>query len=268
MRRFLLLLLLLALLAPCAVQAESPARNDGPGEPFWKSINLSLLAGFDAGIGGSATSNEYRGMRSDGTFLPLIGYEGKRFYLRGVSGGVHLFRNAWFEFNAQLSYLPQHFYAGNSDSRAMRRLDDRYSSMLAGLNARLMSPIGILTLTGSTDVIGYSNGFIVDGNYSYPLVFDRLSLVPTVGLQWTDANYTDYYYGISASESRKSGLSEYDPSSSVAPYGQLSARFSFTDHWSAFASFRATFLDKEITNSPMVETSEKYSVGLGLMYRF
>ena len=268
MRRLFALFLFLFVLTPGLVLAESPARNDGSVDPAARASVSSYLAGFNAGIGGSWTSNEYKGMSSDGTFLPLIGYEGEHFYLRGVSGGLHLFKNEWFEFNVQLSYLSQHFYAGNSDSWAMRRLDDRYSSMLAGLNARLLSPYGSLSVTGSMDVLGYSNGVIVDGNYSYPIVLGRLSVIPTVGVQWYDANYTDYYYGVDFGESRRSGLSEYDPSGSVAPYGQVTARFGFTENWSAFASFRALFLDKEVTNSPMVETSEKYTIGLGLMYGF
>ena len=239
MHRLFALFLFLFVLTPGLVLAESPARNDGSVDPAARASVSSYLAGFNAGIGGSWTSNEYKGMSSDGTFLPLIGYEGEQFYLRGVSGGLHLFKNEWFEFNVQLSYLSQHFYAGNSDSWAMRRLDDRYSSMLAGLNARLLSPYGILSVTGSMDVLGYSNGVIVDGNHSYPIVLGRLSVIPTVGVQWYDANYTDYYYGVDFGESRRSGLSEYDPSGSVAPYGQVTARFGFTENWSAFASFRA-----------------------------
>ena len=124
MRRLFALFLFLFVLTPGLVLAESPARNDGSVDPAARASVSSYLAGFNAGIGGSWTSNEYKGMSSDGTFLPLIGYEGEHFYLRGVSGGLHLFKNSWFEFNVQLSYLSQHFYAGNSDSWAMRRLDD------------------------------------------------------------------------------------------------------------------------------------------------
>ena len=42
----------------------------------------------------------------------------------------------------------------------------------------------------------------------------------------------------------------------------------FTDHVSGFASARALFLNQEITDSPMVDTSEKYSLSLGVMYKF
>lgn len=228
----------------------------------------AILSGFDVGLGGSVITSEYRDTRLAGSTLPLLGYEGERFYLRGVSGGVHLFRTEWFEFNAQLSYLPQHFYADNSDDRRMRRLDDRYSSLLAGLNARIVTPMGLVGLTASTDVLGYSNGVIVDGGYSFPFQLGPLALVPTVGLQWTDVNYNDYYYGIKRSEAGKSGFSAYDPDSGVSPYAGLTARMRFTEHVSGFASARALFLNQEITDSPMVDSSEKYTFSLGVMYKF
>ena len=127
---------------------------------------------------------------------------------------------------------------------------------------------GIVTATASTDVLGYSNGVIVDASYSYPFRLSRVALVPTVGLQWTDVNYNDYYYGVAASEARKSGFSEYTPDGCVSPYAGVTARMQFTDHVSGFASARALFLNQEITDSPMVDTSEKYSLSLGVMYKF
>lgn len=251
----------------CSLAMALPARAEGGQTSFFDSIN-AVLSGFDVGIGGTVITSEYKDTRLAGSTLPLLGYEGEHLYLRGVSGGLHLYRTSWFEFNAQLSYLPQHFYADNSDDWAMRRLDDRYSSMLAGLNTRIMTPYGIVTATASTDVLGYSNGVIVDASYSYPFRLSRVALVPTVGLQWTDVNYNDYYYGVAASEARKSGFSEYTPDGCVSPYAGVTARMQFTDHVSGFASARALFLNQEITDSPMVDTSEKYSLSLGVMYKF
>lgn len=259
MKRLLVLLLLCCVLAPVTARADDTSSS---------GFDMDMLAGFNAGIGGTMITSEYKGMSSGGTFLPLLGYEGEYLYLRGLAGGLHVYRNQWFEFNVQLSYLSQNFYADDSDRWAMRRLDNRYSSMLAGVNARITSPWGILSLTGSADVLGYSNGVLLDGNYSLPLPLGPVTLVPTVGVQWADANYNDYYYGISASEAAKSGLAEYEPESSVTPYAQLTARVNFTENWSALASFRAMFLTKEVTDSPMVEDSEKYAISLGVLYSF
>lgn len=228
----------------------------------------SVLAGFSAGLGGTLITNEYKDMHGNSTVLPLLGYEGEYLYLRGVAGGIHFFRNEWLELNGQLSYQPQHFYADDSDDWALRQLDDRYSTLMGGFNGRLLSEYGILSATFATDLLGYSNGIILDGSYTYPIALGMLNLAPAVGFQWNDANYNRYYYGIDHDEAKQSGLSYYDPTSSFSPYAQLSARLNFNQNWSAFTSVRAMFLNQEIYDSPMVENSEKYSFSLGVLYNF
>lgn len=233
-----------------------------------EKVDNSMLSGFSLGLGGSLITNEYKDMQGNSTLLPLLGYESEYFYLRGVAGGIHFFRNDWLELNAQLSYLPQHFYAGDSGNWAMRQLDNRYSTLMGGFNGRITSEIGIISATLSTDLLGYSNGTLLDAAYTYPIAIERLNIAPTIGFQWNDTNYNKYYYGIENSEARRSGLETYNPESSCSPYAQLSARLNFNENWSALASMRAMFLNQEIYDSPMVEKSEKYSFSLGALYSF
>lgn len=254
MRFFCIILAMLFLLEAPIMAAENQ----------WQS----MLAGFKAGLGGSITTNEYKDMSGNVTSLPLLGYEGEYLYLRGVSGGFHFFRNEWLELNVQLSYLPQHFYAEQSDDWAMRRLDDRYSTLMGGFNGRLISKAGILTATISTDLLGTSNGILLDASYSYPFELGIVKMAPTFGIQWTDVNYNNYYYGVDHNEARRSGLKYYDPESACSPYVQLSASLDITENWSAFGSVRTIFLSPAITDSPMVEASEKYSFSLGVFYSF
>lgn len=228
----------------------------------------SMLSGFSAGIGGSIITNEYKDMHGNVTALPLLGYEGEYLYLRGVAGGIHLFRNEWQELNGQLSYQPQHFYAGDSGDWAMRQLDNRYSTLMGGFNGRITSEYGVLNAGLSTDLLGYSNGILIDASYSYPINMDTISIVPALGLQWNDANYNRYYYGIDHDEANRSGLEYYDPEGSFSPYAQLSGRLNFDANWSLFASAKAMLLNQEIYDSPMVEASEKYAFSLGMIYKF
>lgn len=228
----------------------------------------SMLKGFSVGIGGSIITNEYKDMNGDVTALPLLSYEGEYFYLRGVSGGFHFYRTDWLELNAQISYLPQHFYAGNSDNWAMQQLDNRYSTLMGGFNGRVLSEFGVLSATFETDLLGYNNGILVDANYMYPFELGLVRLAPAIGIQWTDANYNRYYYGIDHSEARESGLEYYDPESCFTPYVQLGGRLNFTENWSAIASVRAIFLNEQVYDSPMVDRSEKYAFSLGAMYSF
>ena len=224
--------------------------------------------GWGIGIGGTVISSEYKGIESGGSALPLLGYEGNWLYLRGLSGGLHIFKNDFHEFNIQLSYLPQHFYAGWSDNSRMKRLDDRYSSLLAGLDYRLNTAYGVGQLSLSGDALGYSRGIVADASYSYPLRLNMVSMAPTVGVQWTDVNYNDYYYGVDASEARASGLRSYSPESSFSPYGGLAARMLLNENWSIFASGQLMFLGSEIQDSPMVDKSTKYSLSGGFLYNF
>ena len=233
-----------------------------------ESTNASNRWGFNLGIGATVTTSEYRGVERLGTALPLLGYEGDWLYLRGLSGGVHLFKNENHEINVQLSYLPQNFYASWSESSAMRKLDDRYSSAMAGINYRLRTDLGVLAATLSTDALGVNNGVTANASYSYPIRFASMSLTPTLGVQWTDVNYNDYYYGVSKSEAQASGLSHYSPQAALAPYGELTLRVGLSDSWSAFVSGKALFLGEEVSNSPMVERSNKYSLSGGFLYAF
>lgn len=230
--------------------------------------NPSLPWGFNLGIGGTFGTSEYRGINRLGMALPILGYEGDRLYLRGLSGGVHLLKDECNEINVQISYLPQKFYASWSDSAAMKKLDDRYSSAMAGINYRLRTDYGILSATLSTDILGVSNGVMADASYSYPIRFSSVSVIPTIGAQWTDVNHNNYYYGISRSESQTSGLSRYAPEGSISPYGELTVRIGLTESWSAFVSGKATFLGQQITDSPMVDQGTKYSVSTGVLYSF
>ena len=150
----------------------------------------------------------------------------------------------------------------------MKRLDDRYSSLLAGLNYRLSTDYGVGQLSISGDALGYSRGIVADASYSYPLRLSMISLVPTVGVQWTDVNYNDYYYGIDASEARASGLRSYSPENSFSPYGGLAARMLLSENWSIFAGGQLMFLGSEIQDSPMVDKSAKYSLSGGFLYNF
>ena len=237
----------------------NPAASGQENEDKW---------GFEVGAGGTLSTSEYKGIDNIGSAMPLLGYEGKWLYLRGLNGGVHVFKNENHEINVQLSYLAQQFYASWSDDDQMKKLDDRYSSIMAGLNYRFSSSLGTAQLSISTDILGVNNGIVADASYAFPLTLGIFTFTPAAGVQWTDQNYNQYYYRIGKSESRGSGLSEYDPESAFSPYASLTTRIALTENWTALISGKALFLGSEISDSPMVENSTKFSISAGFMYSF
>lgn len=228
-----------------------------------KKLSLTL------GAGGSVLSSEYKGTDAKVYPIPLIHYENEHLYVRGLTGGVKLYSDGIHELSATVGYLPQFFRAKDSDSRAMKRLDNRYSTMMVGGAYRLTTQdYGGAQVSVSADVLDKNDGFLVDMSYYYPITLKRLKLIPEIGGMWTSSDYTDYYYGVSSKESRKSGLKRYKANSAFSPYAAFKAQVELNDSWDAFIHTKAVFLDEEITDSPMVNKDVKYSVGAGLTYSF
>lgn len=220
------------------------------------------------GIGVAGMSSEYKKTDADILPIPVVTYEGERFFLRGFTGGMHIFKNSMHELSLNVSYLPQHYKARNSDDWAMRRLKNRHSTMLAGAGYSLKTEWGTGSIAFSGDVLDNSNGFLADASYSYPLAIGPVTLTPSGGVLWTSSQHNDYYYGVSGGESRKSGLKKYKADSGFSPYVGLGARYSFAEDWSVFLNGKAVFLSKEITDSPMVDDHVKYMFSTGVSYAF
>jgi outer membrane protein len=225
--------------------------------------------GLSLGVGAGGAMTEYKDYDAvDIMPIPLLIYSGERFFLRGASGGVHLYKDRTHELSAMLSYLPQRFESDRSRDPAMRRLDDRYSTMLAGASYGLRTKYGTARVSASSDILGICNAVVADASYSYPFQSKNVWFVPAAGLTWTNGAYNDYYYGISAKESAKSGLPEYKAGDGVSPYVGVMTRIVVTDSLNVLVSGRAMFLSPEITGSPMVDRDVKLGFGAMLAYTF
>ena len=96
----------------------------------------------------------------------------------------------------------------------------------------------------------------------------RLGITPMIGVTWSSSNFNDYYYGISAAESARSGLEEYEADSSVTPYARMVFDYSFNDHLSIWLEGSVRHLGSEVKDSPMVEDSVRLGFGGGVNWSF
>ncbi|SVK53275.1 MltA-interacting protein precursor [Acinetobacter baumannii] len=85
---------------------------------------------------------------------------------------------------------------------------------------------------------------------------------------WNSKNQNKYYYGVSANESRRSGLDSYTPSDSWAPYLELSANYQINKSWNAFFVGRYVKLSDEVKDNPMVDKSYTGLLMTGVSYTF
>lgn len=237
------------LLLPAAARAE-----DG--------VQVTIGAAVNVG------SSPYKDYDVQVTPLPIISLESEYVYIRDLAAGVKLFNHENLEISAFIGYDPNSFDPGDSDDRRLRRLDNRWSSAVAGVNARLISEYGELHVRVAADILGHSDGVTAAAGYEYSLELGPVTVGADVGTYWASADYNDYYYGVSGKESRKSGLSSYNAGAGFSPYAALALSATFAERWTAFCRGEVVFLSDEIRNSPMVDASTTQNLTVGLTYSF
>ncbi|WP_115720353.1 MipA/OmpV family protein [Gallaecimonas mangrovi] len=221
------------------------------------------------GIGVIESPSPYVGVDKQSLVIPVLGYEGKHFYLRGPSAGYYLVKNKAFSLAAGLQLGPSRLDPDKSDDNRMKQLDDRRYSILGGLRATIRTPLGGFEGVVATDVSGRHDGQYAEFNYKYPIIrTDSFRLVPGIGVAYYSSKYADYYYGVSADESRKSGFDEYHPGSSTNTFVNVGFNWTLNKSWMLLGSARYTWLDSSLSDSPIVNQDYSTSAYLGVVYRF
>lgn len=235
----------------------APARAEKTGE-----TEISI------GLGGAVSTSLYKSYDTRWTPLPVIGFENDWAYIRGLEAGFKILNLEYLEFSAFVGYDPTSFDSADTGNNRLRRLDDRHSSALAGLEAQLLTPYGMFFVRGAADILGQSDGFVGEVGYKQSLEFGPLEFVPAFGLYWANSDYNDYYYGVSGKEARRSGLERYRAGSDFSPYLGLSVDWELNEHWDIFCHGQVTFAGSEVRDSPMVGESYTKSLNFGVVYNF
>ena len=200
--------------------------------------------------------------------LPIITYESDGFFLKGIGGGYHLIKNDTHRFSLHAYYMGLQFKPGDTDDKAMKKLDKRHPTMMAGVDYTYTDSWGKIRSSLSADTLSNSNGILAEVAYLYQFKFEKASLTPGVGVIWASSNHNNYYYGISGNEARRSGLKRYEAGDTFAPYLELSGGYAFNKNWSAFFNGRISYLGSDVKDSPMVDQSYSPMFITGVTYSF
>lgn len=220
--------------------------------------------GLAVGIGFGVSNGPYIGMDTDWIVLPVISYEGRYAYIRGATAGIKLINEPFFELSTFVGYDDTELKSADVE-HAVR---SRYATAVAGLEARLFTPLGLLGANASGDILGHSNGFTGSFYYTYGIGIGDLEIDPGIGLAWSSDKYNNYYYGINESEAERNEIDPYKASSGVAPFVSLTATYAITEHWAVFLDGQFRWLDEEVKASPMVERQNTYTITSGVFYAF
>lgn len=246
------------------------------------TMGISLYAApahadWSLGIGGISSDGSYKGIDRDNFAIPLVGYEGERFYFRGLELGYRLNpqgrdtpaqQRSPHEWAVIITGAPFRFRPSDSDDVQMEQLDSRSFGAELAIDYTYRAPFGVLDLRAAQDFRG--NGHRLSASYGYPFTTDhsRWQVTPGIGVSFISSGYTDYYYGITSEESARSGLAEYGSQDAFNPFVKLSGYYSINPQWRMFGSITASRMSSKIANSPMADGRNVNSIVFAVAYSF
>lgn len=233
------------------------------------TAGAAVAGNFALGAAGFVNFPVYKDADPQYYPLPVIQYEGEHFYVNGIEGGAYLFKEGGHSVKLGLAWMPMYFKTNHSDNEAIKKLDDRKTSLAGMLSYEWAGSFGKISAGIKGDLLGESDGILIGADYSYDFRFSKLVVTPSVGVLWANDKFNDYYFGISSREAARSGLEEYHPDGGFAYTAGVKTSYAIDEHWVAFGALGAMRLSDEAKDSPMTESSAmNWTVGAGIMYRF
>jgi outer membrane scaffolding protein for murein synthesis (MipA/OmpV family) len=115
------------------------------------------------------------------------------------------------------------------------------------------------------EVLDRHSGLVSQLEFSYPREWRHGYLIPAFEYIYQSDAYSDYYYGVAASEALP-GRPLYDPGKVVNKKLKLDWGYALTDRWLLSGRIGIEQLDDAVTDSPLVDHDRTWSVNLGLAY--
>lgn len=264
MKKFLLFALLAGssagVMAQTAPPTEDPGLEDsGPGGPDGPGGPGGPPRGWALGVGAIAQDSPYAGEGSRVQPIPLISYQGERFFFQGITAGWKFFGSETLELAAIAKLRLDGFDIDDLGRRELaangldyRQLEDRDDSLDAGISGKWSGQAGELELELLTDVTDTSGGQEFSLQYGYPLHFGQTMVTPTAGVTWLSEDTANYYYGTLDAEVAR-GAIDYKPDAVTIPHVGVNFMRFFGEHWTMIAFLRYSFLPDELKDSPLLE---------------
>ncbi|PZQ18448.1 MAG: MipA/OmpV family protein [Rhodanobacter denitrificans] len=231
--------------------AQPGAADDVPPDGFPPRWSIGLAA--------MVSDSPYAGEGTRMMPIPLIAYEGERFYFRGITAGWRLFSGDSFELAAIGKFRFDGFDVDDLGRRELaangvdyRLLEDRDFGFDLGLGMKWSGRAGELEVELLADATDTSGGQEVSIQYGYPFAIGQGMLTPTVGATWQSKDLANYYFGTLGKEIAR-GVVDYKPGSVAIGHVGLNYFRPIGSKWSLLASAKYSSLPDEIKDSPLID---------------
>lgn len=252
--------ILLACTVPVLAQEQQ-----GEGKPEGSS--------WGVGLGMISMQKAYAGVSRDNKVLPMLTYESKHLKLSGPNldiklPGVQLSESQHLNFGLTYKFFGGGIGYEASDSPALVGMEERKAGRWAGAKMEWKNDLADVNLEWLTDAASASKGQRVNLSVGQKWMLGRSwMLAPSIGAEWVDNKYVDYYYGVRSNEAT-AGRAAYLGTATVNTEISLMTMYRLDKQQSLILTVGVKSLGKEIKDSPIVDRSTENRVMLGYTYRF
>jgi len=184
--------------------------------------------------------------------VPLILYEGQRFFVRGGNAGWKVIHTRPWELSIIVEAQGDGY--DESNSNALNGMDDRDPWIAAGAQLKWQANRFGFKIAATTDVTQESEGQQLSAD-----IFWQESNGPWIanysaGVIWHSDDYVDYYYGVKRSEAIPGVRPFYEPTDELNYHAGGVLLFQFPEsRWLFAMAARATYLGDRVQDSPIVD---------------
>jgi len=256
-----------SLLALVAMSASSAWANEAQSAGF--SLNVGAFAFIGPAYEGS---DEFR-VTAVPVVFPSFGDTGdrSRVTVRGVDDvRLSVLRRGGFDIGPIVGYS---FGRKESLSSKLDGLGNVDGGLVVGVFTSYTTGDFFVETGVSTQVTGVDDGgYLANASVGYKAdLAPRVSLTARTGFEYASDNYMDRYFSVTNTQSANSGenYSAFDASAGIKNVDVgLSLEFEATDRISLRASSGYSRLVGDAANSPISESNNQLSGGLGFLFEF
>lgn len=236
------------------------------GAPLSTYANISQ---WSLGVAASYSPAVYKDTPANKAVIPVIGYEGEHFFMRGFSAGYRLnpigsTQNIVF----RAVYDPRTLKPSDSDNAVVQQMDERESTILGGVSYQLITMVGMFEVTGGSDLGRKHNGLYAEAAWRLPVRGRGWAITPSVGYAYNSDKINNHLYGVSRSEAQRAGIEHFDADWDGQFFIGTSAFMHLTPNVRVTGGIRYTNLEGEIESSPLIESGVNVSGNVGVAYVF
>ncbi|MCH9814632.1 MAG: MipA/OmpV family protein [Epsilonproteobacteria bacterium] len=237
---------------------------------FMMSIGLSLQASEykvkgAIGVAGEHIYSVYDGVDTATKFIPMLFIQHEDFYAEGRRFGRYMYKDNCNAIGAGVSI--EFTNLDRNDNEALKVMNELSGRVNANLVLNRKSEFFELLALVDRDISDRSKGWRILTQVSKPMVFDKLTIEPKLGLLWSDEKTNAYLYGVS-SQKATSNYASYSPDDSFEPYVELNMRYRLTDLLGIIGAAKYKRLDDTVIDSPLVDQKEEITLRLGFVFFF